>query len=78
MLNHIGRKQAIFGLINGLVGDVSILFESGPNQDGTSDMITLDAGFATLASFNPSDLFGFALKLLNLPANEAHLLNLIG
>lgn len=47
--------------------------ESGPYQKGAGDVIALDAGFAALAFFEAGELFGFAVKLLDLPAPATHL-----
>src|SRR5271157_4265552 len=53
---------------------VSDLLETNPDQDGTANMITDDPGFPALAAFDPGQLFGFAVKLLDLPAQAAHFL----
>ena len=38
-------------------------------------MVADNSRLAALAAFNPPDLLGFAMKLLNLPAPAAHVLN---
>ena len=67
-------EQSFLDLIDGLVSFVSDLFETNPDQDGTADMITDEPGFSALAAFDPGQLFGFAVKLLDLPAQAAHFL----
>ena len=52
-------------------------FEANPDQNGTADMITLNAREAALAVLDASNLFGFAVKLLNLPAQGTHLLSVL-
>ena len=37
-------------------------------------MISNNSGFTTLAAFQSSQLFGFTVKLLNLPTKATHLL----
>lgn len=58
----------MFDLVDRLVGFGSDLLQAHPDQDGTSDMIADDAGFATLAAFQARELLGLAMKLLDLPA----------
>ena len=62
----------MFHLINRLLGFVSELFETNPNQNGATDMISHYSSFATLAPFDAGQLLGFAMKLLDLPAKAAH------
>jgi len=54
---------------------MSNLFETDPNQNGTANMISNDASFSALATFNSSQLLGFAVELLDFPAKAAHILN---
>ena len=56
----------------GLMGEFS---EPYPNEKGTSDMVALNTRFAALTVLEPGKLFDLAVKLLNLPAQAAHLLN---
>jgi hypothetical protein len=44
------------------------LLEANPSQNGITDLIPDDSGFATLATFKTSQLLGFSVKLLDLPA----------
>ena len=57
-----------------MLGLVTNLFETRPNQDGTGNVISNDSGFTTLATFQSSQLLGFAVKLLDLPTKAAHFL----
>ena len=68
MSDEIVREQAKLDLINGLGGLFSDLLEPRPDEHGTGDVIALNATLATLTGFNTGDLLGFAMKLLNLPA----------
>ena len=54
---------------------VGNLLEAPPNQDGAADMIADNAGLAALAAFQTGQLLGFAVKLLDLPAEAAHILD---
>ena len=58
----------MFDLVDRLVGFDRDLLQAHPDQDGATDMIADDAGFPTLAAFQASELLGFAMKLLDLPA----------
>ena len=60
--------------INGLFGFVGDLLETDPYQNSTGNMISDDSGFTTLATFQASQLFGFAVKLLDFPTKAAHFL----
>src|SRR4030066_2322141 len=64
----------MFYLINRLLGFMSDLFEANPYQNGTADVVSDNSGFTTLATFGAGQLFGFAVKLLDLPAKAAHIL----
>jgi len=64
----------MFQAINRLPGLVGNLLKTNPNQNGTSNMVSDNSGFATLAAFQPSQLFGFTVKLLDFPTEAAHLL----
>lgn len=61
--------------IDRLLGLRGHLFQTNPDQHGTSDMIPLNPFFAALAGFNPRHLFGLPMKLLNLPAKATRLLD---
>ena len=52
----------------------SEFFEANPDQQSTADMVALNAGFATLATFQTCNLFAFAVQLLDFPAEATHLL----
>jgi hypothetical protein len=53
---------------------MSDLLEANPYQNGTANMIADDTSLATLTSFNPGQLLGFTVKLLDFPAKAAHIL----
>ena len=53
---------------------LSDLFQPHPNQDSTPDMVSDNPVFSTLASLQPGQLFGFTMKLLNLPTKATHFL----
>ncbi len=59
--------------VNGSMRLNRYLFESYPNQNGTADMVPDHSRFATLIAFNASQLLGFSVKLLDLPAKAAHI-----
>ena len=68
----------MFDLVDGdllLMGD---LFEARPHQQGTRDVVALDARFATLALLNARELLEFTVILLDLPAKSARLLRALG
>ena len=50
------------------------LFEPHPDQNGTADMVTDNPCFPALTALQSSELFGFSVKLLNLPPQATHLL----
>ena len=54
-----------------LSGDVS---QADPYQNSASDMIALDARFATLTPLKAGQLLGFAMKLLDFPAQATRFL----
>src|SRR5215213_1066222 len=62
-------------LINGRMGILRDLFQAHPDQDRTPNMVADNARLPALAAFNPRDLFGFAMKLLNLPTPAAYLVD---
>lgn len=62
-------------LVNGMFRFMSHLLELDPHQDRTTVMISDDPGLATLTTFQPIELFGLAVKLLNLPTPAAYLLH---
>src|SRR5512138_232315 len=61
-------------MINGFLCFIRNLFETNPNQNSTGNMVSDDSGFATLTTFQPGQLFGFSVKLLDLPTKATHLL----
>ena len=65
----------MFQAINGLPGFVGNLLETDPHQNGTGDVVSDNSGFTTLTTFQPSQLFGFAMKLLDFPTQAVHLLD---
>ena len=65
----------MFDLINSTSGLLSDLSETDPDQDGTANMVTLDACFAALAAFDASELLAFTVKLLDLPTEATHILS---
>ena len=64
----------MFEVINGFLRFIRNLFQAYPNQNGTGDMVSDNSSFATLTTFQPSQLFGFSVKLLDLPTEVTHLL----
>jgi len=63
----------MYDLIDGRMRFLGHLFEPDPDQDGTANMVAQNARGAALAAFQSGELFGFPMKLLNLPAQAAHL-----
>ena len=74
-MDKIVMKQAMLDLVKGLLGLVSEGLQTHPHQQRTRYVIALDTSFATLAILKTRELFGFAVTLLNLPAQGAHLLS---
>ena len=75
MLNEVFIEQAIFHLVDGTSGLGGQFLEPDPDQEGTTDMIALDARLSALTAFQPSKLFAFAVQLLDLPTKATHLLS---
>src|SRR5882757_927495 len=61
--------------INGTLGFNSHLFETNPNENGATDVVSDNSCFATLISFDASQLLGFSVKLLNLPSEAAQIMH---
>ena len=64
----------MFQAIHRLAGFVGNLLETDPNQNGAGNVVSDNSGFTTLTTFQPSQLFGFSVKLLDFPTQAAHLL----
>ena len=62
-------------LIDRAMGFVGDLLKAAPDQNGATDMIAHDTGLAALTAFQPSQLLGFAVKLLDFPPEAAHILD---
>lgn len=60
-------------LVEGFTGMRSEFGESDPDEKSASDVVTLDTRFAALTVFKASELFAFAVQLLDLPAKATHL-----
>ncbi len=60
-------------LVEGFTGMRSEFGEPDPDEKSASDVITLDTRFAALTVFKASELFAFAVQLLDLPAKATHL-----
>ena len=60
-------------VINRLLCFIGNLLQTDPNQNGTRNVISNNSSFATLATFQSSQLLGFAMKLLNFPTEATHL-----
>lgn len=67
-------EHLVFDLIEGAAGLPGDLSETNPHEYGAGDVIAMDARFAALAALDPGQLFGFAMKLLDLPAQAARVL----
>ncbi len=65
-------------LIESLARLLNHLFEAYPDQDSTGDMIALKPPQPTRTTFQTCRLFGFPMKLLNLPAQATHVLRGLG
>lgn len=52
LLNQVVREHPLLDLINRSAALVRDRFEPTPDQQGTGDVVALNAGFATLASLN--------------------------
>ena len=60
--------------IDGLTCLIGNLLEAHPNQNSTSNVLSDNSGFAALATFQARQLFGFPVKLLDLPTKATHFL----
>jgi hypothetical protein len=47
------------------------VLEPCPDEEGAGDVVALDAGRAALAELRPRGLLGFAVRLLDRPAEAA-------
>ncbi len=65
----------MFDLVNGLLTGVGEAFEAYPHQQRAGDVVALNTRFAAQAILKTRQLLGFAVKLLNLPAQGTHLLS---
>ena len=74
LLAKIIRQQTILDLVDCTLRLLSNLFETDPDENGTTDMIMDDTCLSALATFNSGQLLGFAVKLLDFPAKAAHTL----
>ena len=63
----------MFELVDGSPGLGGQVFEACPHEEGAGDVVALDAGLAALAGLQPRGLLGFAMRLLDLPAEAARL-----
>ena len=64
----------MFEVINRLLGFIRNLLQTDPNQNSTRNVISNNSSFATLATFQTSQLLGLAMKLLDFPTKATHLL----
>ena len=64
----------MFNLVNGLTGLLGPAHQVNPNQKGTTDVVADNTRQTTLAFSQTRQLFGFTVKLFNLPATARHLL----
>ena len=67
-------QQSVLDLVDGDLPLICDFFESRPHQQGTRDMVALNARFAVLTRFDSRQLLEFAVILLDLPAKSARLL----
>ena len=70
-MTEIVRQPVVFDLIDGLLGFFSNLLETHPDQDCAADIVANDTNFTGLTAFQFGYLFGFPIKLLNLPTQVA-------
>ena len=63
----------MFQAINRLPGLIRDLLETYPNQNSTGNVVSDNSGFGALTTFQPGQLFGFSVKLLDLPTKATHL-----
>jgi hypothetical protein len=52
----------------------SHLFETNPNQNGTTNVISDTSRFAAMIAFDTCQLLGFSVNLLELPTKAAHIM----
>lgn len=70
-LEHVFFEQAEFELIDIFLGLCCNFGYLQPEQEGASDVITLDSLESALTAFDTCGLLGFAEKLLNFPTDAA-------
>lgn len=71
---EIVREHRVLNLIDSSTTCVSNRLQATPNQQGTSNVISLNPSLATLAGFDSSELLQLAVKLLNLPTHTTRIL----
>ena len=71
-------QQPALNLVDSGVLLMRDFFEARPDQQGTRNVIALDARFATLALLDARQLLDLAVILLDLPAKSARLLCALG
>ena len=75
MLAQVVVQEVILDSINCSASFQCHLLETDPDKNGTTDVVSNQSGLATLISFDASQLLGFAVKLLDFPAEATRILN---
>ena len=75
MLAQIVGQQAMLKPVDGGLGVSRNLVEAHPYQDCTPDMVADNSCFTALTTLDTCNLLDFAVKLLDLPAPAAYVLD---
>ena len=73
-MHHVVVEQLPLEPVDCFTGLSCDLIQVNPDEKGAGDVVTLNPGFAALATLNACNLFEFAVKLLNFPSQPTRLL----
>jgi hypothetical protein len=73
LLAQVIVQEVMLYSVYGSMGFHGHLFEARPNKNGTANMVSDNPSFSALITFNPGQLLGFAVKLLDFPAEVRHI-----
>ena len=74
LLDQLVVEAPMFEAVHGLPGLTGQGFAAHPDQEGSGDMIALNARVAAWTAFQARQLLAFAVQLLDLPAHVTHML----
>src|SRR3954464_163032 len=70
-------QQAVLDLVDAPTTLVGQMLQAAPDQQRARDVVALDARSSALATFDPRQLLGLSVKLLDLPAYPTRLSRLM-